>query len=221
MSQRGQAFFASSAKYRPPGPPPTTLTFMVSLSLGNYRGGLDLQARLVLDQAAYLDDRHGRIVPAHELAVGEADFPQRAEVLFLVQHVPGEAHDVLRFAVCLLQYRNYVLKSLPELAGEVVRLPFSFAGPADLARDEHQFSPGCDAVGEALRFRPAGRLQDLHAHVAEPLSLKRCNLPVSVRGRSPTNSTERGYLYGAIAFFTWSWRFFFIWSSASFPALST
>src|SRR5712671_4596604 len=103
MSQRGQAFFASSAKYRPPGPPPTTLTFMVFSSLGNYRGGLDLEPRFVLDQAADLHHRHGRIVPAHELPVGGADFLQCAEVLLLVAHVPGEPHDVLRLAVSLLQ----------------------------------------------------------------------------------------------------------------------
>src|ERR1700682_4977074 len=102
MSQRGQAFFASSAKYRPPGPPPTTLTFMAGSPLGSflrhYRGGLDLEPGFVLDQTADLHHRHGRIVPAHELAVGRADLLQCAEILFFVEHVPGEAHDVLRFA---------------------------------------------------------------------------------------------------------------------------
>src|SRR6185503_3698896 len=102
-----------------------------------------------------------------------------------------QAHDVLGFPVRFFQNGDDVLERLPELAGEIARFPPAFAGPADLPGDEDQRSLGGDAVGEALGAGPARRLQDLHSGA---LSLKRCSLPVSVRGSVSTNSIARGYL---------------------------
>src|SRR5690348_8424953 len=221
MSQRGQAFFASSAKYRPPGPPPMTVTFMnPPVSLVRDDGSrLDLEARFVFHERAHLHHRHGRIVAAHQFPVGGADLLERRQVLLLVQHVPGEAHQVFGFSPGLSQHVEDVLQRLPELPGERALAPFALAGPADLAGDEDELALRGDAVGEALRPRPARRLQRLDHRCA--LSLKRCSLPVSVRGSESTNSTARGYLYGAITFFTWSCSVFFISSPPSLPGLRT
>src|SRR6267378_2805736 len=92
-----------------------------------------------------------------------------------------------------------IFQRLAELPGKRSIEPFALAAPADLAADENQAALAGNPVGEALRPRPARRLQDLHRHC---LSLKRCSLPVSVRGKASTNSTTRGYLYGAMLFFT-------------------
>src|SRR5262249_35339768 len=148
-------------------------------------------------------------MPAHDGAVGDADVLQGREIFLLVDHVPGEPHDVLRSSAGLRQHLDDVLQRLLELAGEVVRFPLALAGPADLSGDEDELAARDDAVGEAARFRPRRRLQYLHhAHFPVCLNLKRCTLPVSVRGSVSMNSICRGYLYGAITFFTcsWSWR---------------
>src|SRR6185503_19768617 len=132
---------------------------------------------------------------------------QRIQVFLLVEDVPGQANDVLRLAVGFREHGEDVLDGLPELPCEIARLPFAFAGPADLPGDEDEVALGGDAVREAFRSRPAGRLQNFHCGF---LSLKRCTFPVSVRGNASTNSMARGYLYGAIARLTWSCRVFFI-----------
>src|SRR5207302_11182727 len=139
-------------------------------------------------------------------------------VCLLVEHVPGEPHEVLRSAARLRQYLDDVLQRLLELAGEIVRLPFALAGPTDLPGDEHQLAARGDAVGEAARLGPRRRLQELH-HACF-LSLKRCTLPVSVRGSASMNSTALGYLYGAMAFFTCSWSWRTVPSPCSWPGLS-
>src|SRR4029077_6812971 len=142
-------------------------------------------------------------MPAHQLAVGGADFLQRRQIFLLVEHVPGQPHDVLGFAFGLFQDGNYIQERLAELAGEVAPPPFALGLPADLAGDEPQRAARRDAVGEALRPRPAGRLKDPQsAHLCIPFSLNRCSLPVSVRGSVSVNSTRRGYLYGAMALLT-------------------
>src|SRR5688572_6776074 len=156
---------------------------------------------------------------AHQVAVGSADFLQRGEVLLAVEHVPGEAHDVLRLAFRLLENLEDVLDGLAELAGEGFFLPLALAGPADLAGDEHQPAADDDAVGEALGARPGGWLEYLHHAVF--LSLKRWSFPVSVRGRVSTNSMARGYLYGAMACFTWSCNVRAVSGPASFPGFNT
>src|SRR5262245_16836710 len=217
MSQRGQAFFASSAKYSPPGPPPITVTFISFLP--DHRRGFDLEARLGLDQAPDLHHGHGREVLAHQLAIGRANRFQRIQIFLAVEHVPRQPHDVLRPAVRFFQDFQNIEKTLPELAGEVVRFPLAFAGPADLAGDEHQRSAGGDAVGKALGACPARRLKNFHFSV--PLSLKRCSFPVSVRGSVSTNSIARGYLYGAITFLTCSCNDFFVSAFFSLPGFST
>ena len=86
------------------------------------------------------------------------------------------------------------------LRDEVVALELLLRIPADLAADEDLGAAGGDAIGISLGRRPSGRLQEFHG----VFSLKRCSLPVSVRGSLATNSISRGYLYGAMLAFTWS-----------------
>src|SRR5690606_32705157 len=94
-------------------------------------------------------------------------------------------------------------------------------------------------VGVALGDHPAFGLQKgvFHRHVVlaeegaagaagaavEALwrSLNRWSLPVSVRGSAATNSTTRGYLNGAMVFFTWSCSVLTIAASPVWPGLST
>src|SRR6185437_12814889 len=111
---------------------------------------------------------------------------------------------------------------LAELAGEVACSPFALR-PADLAGDEHELALRGDAVRKAFRARPAGRLQDLHhgAHFPVGLSLKRCSVPVSVRGSVSTNSIARGYLYVAMTFFTCSWSVLTMAASRVWPSFTT
>src|SRR5581483_8165912 len=117
--------------------------------------------------------------------------------LLLVDDVPREADDVLGASARLRQHVEDVFQRLAELPRERALLPFALPRPADLAGDEHQPALRDDAVGEALRTRPAGRLQSLPHRGFPPaaFSLNRCTLPVSVRGSASMNSTARGYLY--------------------------
>src|SRR3954469_17034492 len=117
------------------------------------------------------------------------------QILLLIEHVPGQPHDVLGLAVRFGQHGQDVLDCLPELAGDIARFPFALAGPADLAGDEDELPRAGDAVRAALGAGPARRLGDLQsAHCARPLSLKRWTFPVSVRGSASRNSIARGYL---------------------------
>src|SRR5262249_6910432 len=52
-------------------------------------------------------------------------------------------------------------------------------------------------------------------------SLNRCNLPVDVLGSSVTNTTRRGYLYGAMRSLTWSCSSLTFASSPVTPSRST
>src|SRR5207248_4382939 len=90
---------------------------------------------------------------------------------------------------------------------KLLRLPGARPRPSDLRGDVYGgTAPDCAAVGNAARRGPFRRLEDLHH--ARSLNLNLCSFPVSVRGRASTNSTRRGYLYGAIAPFTWSCKLF-------------
>src|SRR5688572_9575218 len=184
----------------------------------DHRRGFDFEARLGLHQAAHLHHGHGGKVLAHELAVRLADRFQCAQVFLPVEHVPGETHDVLGFSLRFLQHRDDVLQGLPKLPRKVARFPLALAGPADLPGDEDERALGGDAVREALGAGPPRRLQDRHSGA---LSLKRCSLPVSVRGSVSTNSIARGYLYGAITFFTCSCNAFAVSGSFGKSFFST
>src|SRR5262249_12139897 len=58
-------------------------------ALRQHRRRLDLEARLGLDQATDLDHRHGREMPAHDLAIGDAQGGKVGEIFVHVAHVPG------------------------------------------------------------------------------------------------------------------------------------
>src|SRR5258706_8137889 len=103
---------------------------------------------------------------------------------------------MLRPAARLGENRQDVGERLPELSGECFVDDAALSIAADLAGDDHLPAGHVNAVRKTLGPCPAGRLQDAHhgAHLPSILSLKRCSLPVSVRGSAATNSTSRGYL---------------------------
>jgi hypothetical protein len=70
----------------------------------------------------------------------------------------SSTYHVLRPRAAFGQYRHDVLQRLPRLRSEACRKFLVFV-PADHAADENIFAAGLDAVGIALRRRPAGRLQ--------------------------------------------------------------
>src|SRR5262249_13019424 len=127
-------------------------------ALRQHRRRLDLEARLGLDQATDLDHRHGREMPAHDLAIGGAERGQVGEIFVHVAHVPGQADDVPRRGARVRQHRGDVLESLLHLRHEA-RGEAALLVLADHAADEHHFAARADAVGKTLRLRPVGGLQ--------------------------------------------------------------
>src|SRR5688572_14699980 len=93
-------------------------------------------------------------------------------------------------ALGLGEDREDVVHRLRELAGKRGLLPLTLPGRADLAGDENELPAGTNAMRKAFGAGPAGRLENFH----KTLNLKRCSLPVSVRGSESTNSIARGYL---------------------------
>src|SRR6186713_2685099 len=116
-----------------------------------------------------------------------------------------------------------VLQRLACLGDEVRSSEFASLVPADLAGHEDLATVRRDAVGVSARTRPIARLKDPHVHEGSSAvrRRKRCSLPVSVFGNAATNSTRRGYLYGAMVAFTWSWMPRAMVSSPLIPGLST
>src|SRR5262249_46099204 len=177
-------------------------------------------------------------MPAHDLAIGGAERGTVGEILVHVAHVPGQPHDVGGRAAGLFEHRGDVLQREPRLRDEAVG-EAAIAVLPDHAADEHHAAMRQDAVGEALRPRPAGRPQHLvgsaivrHGRLqdaswcgaasrARRRSSKRCSLPVWVRGSAATYSMARGYLYGAIAAFTWSCNCLVMAASPLKPGRST
>src|SRR6516162_8565292 len=127
-------------------------------ALRQHRRCLDLEARLGLDQATDLDHRHGREMPAHDLAIGGAERGKVGEIFVHVAHIPGQADDVPRRGAGLRQHRGDVLERLLHLRHES-RGEAALLVLADHAADEHHFTARADAVGETFRLRPAGGLQ--------------------------------------------------------------
>ena len=127
-----------------------------------HRGDLDLDLGPVLDQRAppappssprrSCRSRRGRSAPISRAS---------RQVLALVGHVPGHAHDVLGLGAGLGQHRHHVVQRLAHLAGQVVGVELALPVPADHAGDEDLAAAHGHAVGIALGARPAGRLQYL------------------------------------------------------------
>src|SRR4051812_15503430 len=197
------------------------------------RGRLDLDLGGRLEQARHHDHRHRGVVAPHDGAVGLAQVLGLGEVLLAVGDVPGQPYDVLwpraRPGVLggggvppgwgvspgplsaasgprprLGEQGGDVAQRLARLAGEVGMREGAGLVPADHPAGEDE-AVRLDPVRVALRRRPARRLQGPHERSR---STVRWTLPVGVRGSASRNSTRRGYLYGAILAFTWSWSSF-------------
>jgi hypothetical protein len=91
----------------------------------------------------------------------------------------------------LLQHGDDVAQRLLGLRDEVVGLELLLGVPADLATDEDLRAARRHTVGISLGGQP---IRAVAGTSCLSLSLKRCSLPVSVRGRLATNSISRGYL---------------------------
>src|SRR5207249_8714122 len=88
-----------------------------------YNGGrLDLHFGPLVDQRLYLDRRHRGKVPAHHVAIGDAEFALRGDIFTLVDDIPGHAHDVLRLPAGLAEHGDHVGERGLRLSYEVVRL---------------------------------------------------------------------------------------------------
>src|SRR5262249_5704411 len=88
--------------------------------------------------------------------------------------------------------------------------------PAGAATDDRD--PHAPRVGRVFDDRQPS---DMTPSLAIARSRKRCSLPVPVRGSTSTNSTRRGYLYGAISAFANSCNSLTFASSPTTPGRRT
>src|SRR2546422_2609382 len=197
----------------------------VRRSVRNDRRGLDLDFCAVFEQTAYFDSGHRREMTPDDFAINRAEPAVRIAIFALVDQVPGHPNEVLGTRARFGEHGDDVRKRLARLRHQVGGLELLRRIPADLARDKHQLTTSRNAVRIALGRRPVRRLQYLHDEAtfacADWHSLKRCSLPVSVRGSDGTYSIARGYLYGAIVCLTKSCSPRVVASSAVYPGLST
>src|SRR5687768_1849608 len=97
-----------------------TLLSSARAILEDHRGSLDLDLRPGFDQAAHNHDRHGRKVPADNLAVAGADFPPIPHVRVPVRNVPNETSDLVRTSARRRERRDDVRESLAHLVKKLV-----------------------------------------------------------------------------------------------------
>ena len=115
-----------------------------------------------LDKAHHLNQRHGRIMRAKNLAIGAAELFQAREIFLDVDDIPGQAHEMLRSSAALGEDIGNVAQRLTHLRNEIGRqMPLRI--PADHAAGHHKAAIGGHAVGISFRHRPAARLQHLRA----------------------------------------------------------
>src|SRR5688572_3907189 len=119
-----------------------------------------------------------------------------------------------------------------ESVGNVGRI-HSLHGHHELPAPQRGFDPGVPTErparhegtnAERRHDEPAPRRRHDEAVLrrrSRSRSSTRRILPDTVFGRLSTNSTARGYLYGAVTRFTWSWSSFASASLAACPARST
>ena len=88
------------------------------------------------------------------------------------------------------QHRQHIAQGLRGLGNEIIALELLLRVPANLTAHKNLGAACGHAVGVALGRHPAGRMEVFHG----VFSLKRCSLPVSVRGSLSRNSISRGYL---------------------------
>ena len=127
---------------------------------------------------------------ADHLAVNLAQLFEAGVVLAAVQDVPRHAHHVLRPGTPFGQHRQHIAQGLRGLGDEIIALELLLRIPANLAANKDLGATCGHAVGVALGRHPAGRMEVFHG----VFSLKRCSLPVSVRGSLSRKVISRGYL---------------------------
>src|SRR6188472_4417414 len=106
------------------------------ISVRHHRRRLDLDLRRALDESLHLDQRHGRIIAAHDLAPGGADLVALARIFAAVDHVAGHSDDMLRPGAVLGKDCEGVAERLGELAVERIFAEALRLVPADDARRE-------------------------------------------------------------------------------------
>ena len=121
---------------------------------GQDRRRLDFDERAGIDEAPHFDRGHRREMPAHDGAIGRADFAEPGAVVGKIGHVPGEAHDMLGLGARRLEHVRDVLQCLLRLCREALR-ESAVDGAAPLPRDTDDAPLGRDGVGKALGRRPA------------------------------------------------------------------
>ena len=126
--------------------------------LRHHRRRLDFQSRLGLEQPADLNKRHRRKMVAEHRAIGRAELAAAGHILVHVDHVPGQAHDMLRARAALGQNREDVFQRLPRLRDKSFR-KFLVLVPADHAADKDELAARLDAVGVALGSGQPRRLE--------------------------------------------------------------
>src|SRR5579864_3194772 len=126
------------------------------------RGRLDLDLGGGFDEAVHFDQRHGRIVRAHDLPPHSPDLVALAQIFVAADHVAGHLDDVLRPGSILSQDLERIHECLGELPVEREIGEALILVPADDAGSKDHPTAGADPVGIALRARPSWRLENLH-----------------------------------------------------------
>jgi glycerol kinase len=129
------------------------------------RRRLDLDPRRLLDETYDLHHGHCGIMRADDLAIGAAELTQACRVFVHIEHIPSQAHEVMRLGAPLGEDRADVRERLPRLRNEAVR-EVAHDVPADDAAGHHDAPVSRHAVGVAARRRPALGLQDRRPVIA-------------------------------------------------------
>ena len=105
------------------------------MPLRQHRRRFDLNFRFRLHERHHLHDAHHRKMLSHHRAIGGADVTDLGVVFIAARDIPGESHDVLRFAAGFCEHGDDVFQRLLHLSAELFAREASFGIPADLAGD--------------------------------------------------------------------------------------
>src|SRR5882762_4819936 len=123
-------------------------------SAWHHRRRFDLDPRCLFNQAHDLHQRHGRIMRAENIAIDLPERFQLRQILFHIDDVPGETHEMFGTGAALGQNGCNVAQGLTDLRNKVSR-QMTLAIPADHAAGHNETAVGGHAVGISFRRRPA------------------------------------------------------------------